>query len=452
MKKQEKNNPLIKYKKILGIVLLLIIYSILITGSTYAFMSFNANSTAATGTGGCFQVSYTGQEITGGDFLSTDNYSEGANTTVTLSKDSTCKIYSEANIYLHTNDTTTAPIESTPALRFKLFNGTTEISEGLISNKKDTLLTTVPITNSSVTYTIYLWVDNNLSDGLYHDTAYSGYIYAESAQTSTIENSYLVNFNTSGGNEISQKVVTYGSTYGTLPTPTRSGYTFKGWSLTPSEYQQVEYIESSGTQYIITDIVPSTEFKLIADIYQSSTYTGESAFAGARDSSDDKGVEYYFAAGKPKFWVYNGSNQSALGGDSTNTFYNQKIHYEATRTATQIAMKTSVTDQKTSTFSSTGSTITPLMLFAYNFKGTANYLFIGRIYSTKIYGNEKLVGNYIPCKNTMNNNEVGLYDTVTGKFYGNAGNGSFTAGNATYITSSSTVNEARNHTLYAVWE
>ena len=41
---------------------------------------------------------------------------------------------------------------------------------------------------------------------------------------------YMVSFNANGGScSTSSKTVTYGNAYGTLPTPTRSGYTFNGW-------------------------------------------------------------------------------------------------------------------------------------------------------------------------------------------------------------------------------
>ena len=43
-------------------------------------------------------------------------------------------------------------------------------------------------------------------------------------------NTYTITFNTNGGQtSISSKKVTYGSTYGDLPVPTYSGYTFLGW-------------------------------------------------------------------------------------------------------------------------------------------------------------------------------------------------------------------------------
>ncbi len=41
---------------------------------------------------------------------------------------------------------------------------------------------------------------------------------------------YTVTFNANGGtSSTNSKSVTYGSTYGTLPTPTRTGYSFTGW-------------------------------------------------------------------------------------------------------------------------------------------------------------------------------------------------------------------------------
>ncbi|MGF6989667.1 putative repeat protein (TIGR02543 family) [Lachnospiraceae bacterium PM6-15] len=45
-----------------------------------------------------------------------------------------------------------------------------------------------------------------------------------------IAKDFTVTFNPNGGTvETSDKIVTYASTYGTLPTPARSGYAFKGW-------------------------------------------------------------------------------------------------------------------------------------------------------------------------------------------------------------------------------
>lgn len=45
-----------------------------------------------------------------------------------------------------------------------------------------------------------------------------------------INRNFTLSFNANGGSvSTTSKTVTYGSTYGTLPTPTRTGHTFNGW-------------------------------------------------------------------------------------------------------------------------------------------------------------------------------------------------------------------------------
>ena len=41
------------------------------------------------------------------------------------------------------------------------------------------------------------------------------------------------------------------------------------------------------------------------------------------------------------------------------------------------------------------------------------------LYNCKIYENEIAVRDFIPCKNPSGN--IGLYDVISGEFYGNAG-------------------------------
>ena len=174
-------------KKLFGFIIFIFAFVVLLIGSTYAYQQLGATSNTAQGQGGCFQVNYSGQNLDAGSIVSTDNYLNGAHTTVTLSKDSTCKIYTEANIYIHTNNETTAPIDIVEAMRYKLVTNDGYERNGFITVKGDTLLGSVALTDTSTTYTIYVWVDSDLSEGAYHNTSYSGYIYAESAQTSTVQ-------------------------------------------------------------------------------------------------------------------------------------------------------------------------------------------------------------------------------------------------------------------------
>ena len=49
----------------------------------------------------------------------------------------------------------------------------------------------------------------------------------------------------------------------------------------------------------------------------------------------------------------------------------------------------------------------------------------GRIYSCKLYDGDRLVRDFVPCKNEAN--AIGLYDRVEDKFYANKGSGTFVA-------------------------
>ena len=255
------NNNKIKISKLKYFYFILVLSILLISG-TYAYQYITTTNSNATGMGGCFNVNYTGQNIATTDLATTTNYQNGSKTTVTLSKHSSCKLYTEANIYLKTNNTTTAPIESVHALKYKVFNGTSQISEGTITTKNDYLLATVPLTNTSTTYTVYLYIDIDISIGQYDGKSYSGYVYAESNQTSTIEGNYLVNFDTNNGENLSlSKTVTKGQPYGWLPTPSKPGYEFKGW-------YKPKYDNTYGYNRIINSVVrisPSSN-------YQGSTF------------------------------------------------------------------------------------------------------------------------------------------------------------------------------------
>ena len=66
-----------------------------------------------------------------------------------------------------------------------------------------------------------------------------------------IANSYTITFNANGGTvSQGQKTVIYSQPYGTLPTPTRLGYTFKGWFTSVSGGNQ---ITSTSTFYQTTN-------------------------------------------------------------------------------------------------------------------------------------------------------------------------------------------------------
>lgn len=187
-----KNKIKINTKNIILIIFISIV-TFLILQTTYAYLDLGAEPNDTTGVAGCFEVEYEAQEITAANLESSIDYSTTeAQTEVKLSKSENCKIYSEADIKIYTNDSTSAPIDNPQALKYKIVrtsgNGTIKTSdEGIISEKGETTLATVSLTETETVYKIYLWIDAEISQGSYDQETFSGYIYAESVQTSTIE-------------------------------------------------------------------------------------------------------------------------------------------------------------------------------------------------------------------------------------------------------------------------
>ena len=113
-------------------------------------------------------------------------------------------------------------------------------------------------------------------------------------------NKYTVNFNANGGSvSTTSKTVTYDATYGTLPTPTRDGYTFNGWWTAATGGTQVTadtkvqitatqtlYAHWTANDYTITlnsDLATSHGTKSIAVTFDSNTNLTSAIECPSRD-------------------------------------------------------------------------------------------------------------------------------------------------------------------------
>ena len=255
-----------------------------------------------------------------------------------------------------------------------------------------------------------------------------------------------------------------------MPVTRREGYTFKGWttdieSEIPSTYKQLDYIESTGTQYIDTGYVPKTTTKLELDLSFNGefknyrTYGGNSSFMGVYDNN---GYSAYAIN-------YGGSNSE---NNSLYLWFNKQYPLDGT-TAQSIVISDAVRTSRSKLIIENGGVsydsvsrtlvskesdnINSMYLFGINkiginnqYDDTTSYVFTSynmRVYEMKIYENNVLVRHYVPVLNTSTH-RLGLYETVNGLFYGNSGTGEFNA---------PTVNEntpvpASNKTYYALWE
>lgn len=185
----------------------------------------------------------------------------------------------------------------------------------------------------------------------------------------------------------------------------------------PEGYTQVEYIQSSGTQYIDTGFAHNQDTRVVMDaqvVTQPSVHAW--LFEGRVSySSCCKGL--LLLNGTTWNSDYNDSTSryafSSLGVlDRLSIDYNKNSltinGYTQTWTAT--------------TFQSTAN----LTLLACNTAGTVAGHTSAKLYSCQIYDNDTLVRDYVPC--VSKSGEVGLFDMVNSAFYQNSGTGTFTAG------------------------
>lgn len=179
----------------------------------------------------------------------------------------------------------------------------------------------------------------------------------------------------------------------------------------PRNYQRVEYIESTGSQYIDTGIVPSQTLSFICEFQNSNTSGSGPGYGnvfGSRVSSTNS--EYQLSL-YDQGMISVGQRTSKMGFNTTDR---HKISFDGENIVIIDGMQKTIT---TSSFSG----IYNIYLFGINQSGRANQLQQGKIYSCS-FGK---VRNFIPCIKNPNteSTKTGLYDLVEGNFYENQGTG-----------------------------
>ena len=196
-------------------------------------------------------------------------------------------------------------------------------------------------------------------------------------------------------------------------------------SRLPQGYQEVEYLENSGTQYIVVDFIPNQNTRLDMLVEPRSVVAADSGVGfipyGSGESYNSKTFECYTGTeGKLEF-NYGGQYKTDLLNVSVGT----KINISHNKNNILVTNANGQTIASHS-FNYTAFTCPRnLALFAIN-RSTA---IAGqtRIYSCQIYNDTTLTFDLVPCYR-KSDNVAGLYDLVNNVFYTNAGSGVFTVG------------------------
>ena len=190
----------------------------------------------------------------------------------------------------------------------------------------------------------------------------------------------------------------------------------------PSNYKQLEWIESTGTQYINTGL--NTSIKRKIEIGLSTTSTSRYNIYGSGGGDQSSQITYSIRVGSssyPKFSFLSRSNSPG----TTITDVNEDINKHDIVLDIKNAIGT-IDGVDYTLYQNTGTTSYREYVFAYSRLGTVDnsYSFVGRVYYAKYYEDDILVRDFIPVKN-LNTNIIGLYDLINDVFYTNAGTGTF---------------------------
>lgn len=178
----------------------------------------------------------------------------------------------------------------------------------------------------------------------------------------------------------------------------------------------VEYIESSGTQYIDTGFKPNNNTRVVMNLLYTGSENISNEF-GAWNSSNNASF-ICLTTGQNNLYPFYGNASQTVSVDRT-----ARHTVDMDKNVVKMNGTTMITFNQMS-FQCTY----PMFLCCFNNAGATENMTSMRIYSCQIYDNGTLVRDFWPCYDPEG--VACLYDKVEKKYYYNAGSGEFIAGEA----------------------
>lgn len=202
-------------------------------------------------------------------------------------------------------------------------------------------------------------------------------------------------------------------------------------NVTVAPHETLEYIESSGTQYINLDISPSQINKIEFEF----AFTDDSLTAsplGVRNTTDNDIVAFVMNFSNPANVMQVGFGHVSdpwtnITGFRPDLNVKHKITFEYVTGNQKVYVDDTLTVTTSKTYTSSYLNNYPLYLFGTNINNTSvNYNGYTRIYSCKLYNGETVVANLTPVKKI--DGTICMYDSIKDRYFHNAGTGNFITG------------------------
>ena len=194
------------------------------------------------------------------------------------------------------------------------------------------------------------------------------------------------------------------------------------WGEIPEGYKKCEYIESNGTQYIQTDVVPNQDTRIIID-FEATDVTSPAPVFGARIDQKTNAFGLWIERNESKEEsVHVCPQYGSVGYTEYHILMDPKQRLFIDMYSTGANVNGNISSWERSVFS-TESRLTILAMCSSNIPDPRRA--VGKLRSCRVYENGILSLFLIPC--IAANGEAGMFDKVNNEFYGNAGEGLFLA-------------------------
>lgn len=196
-------------------------------------------------------------------------------------------------------------------------------------------------------------------------------------------------------------------------------------SQLPTEYQEVEYIQSSGTQYINLNFIPNQDTGIEMNVIPMQV------------TAANAGVGFIpYGAGQS----YNSNTFECYSTPDGYLEFNYAQQHQTQLVAISIGTKIKIFQNKNNVlvYNEAGNVILNHNFTYSNFTSPRNLVIFGinrdnilcghqKIYDCKIFNNNNKIYELIPCYRKTDK-IAGMYDLVNNVFYTNAGSGVFAVG------------------------
>lgn len=202
--------------------------------------------------------------------------------------------------------------------------------------------------------------------------------------------------------------------------------------ILPDEYQEVEYIHTTGTQYIDTNQYLNSnnlniKMKMFVDEFSNAE---QNIISNQDDDSGNSNTGKFIMAisnilGSYRLFGYSENDSNVtLKMTDVSEIIDVELDYDwDNQIKTLIVNGEKTTGTQYAKIANTTSTI---KLFKSGFKDSL--YFKGKIYSLTMYEHDELKFNFVPCYR-KSDNVIGMYDMISNTFYSNSGSGAFLKGN-----------------------